>query len=244
MASTAVLISGANRGFGRGLAERYLALPNHVVIAANRNPGHSTSKELARLPKASGTSLIVVKVEAASDTDATDAIEELKKQGIDHLDLVIANAAVSFAFTKVADAKVEDMSRVMNINFFGVLRLFQATLPLLRKAVSPKFVTIGSGAGSIEEMYSYPNAVYGPSKAAVHYITKRINEEERNIVAFVIDPGWIQTEMGNTSAREVNLNQALVTVKDSCDGAFKVINEATKESGGKMWTYEGKRKPW
>lgn len=50
--------------------------------------------------------------------------------------------------------------------------------------------------------------------------------------------------MGNTAAKSVNLDEALVTVKDSCDGTFKVINEATRESGGKLWTYEGKRKAW
>ncbi|KAI2783000.1 NAD(P)-binding protein [Daldinia loculata] len=244
MASTVVLITGANRGIGKGLAERYLALPNYKVIAANRNPEHPTSKELANLPKAPGSSLIIVKVEATSNTDAADAVKELQKQGIDHLDIVIANAAISLGFTKVVDAKVEDMYRTMDVNVFGVLRLFQATLPLLRKAATPKFVTIGSGAGSIEEMYSYPNAVYGPSKAAVHWITKSINEEEDHIIAFVIDPGWTQTDMGNTAAKSVNLDEALVTVKDSCDGTFKVINEATRESGGKLWTYEGKRKAW
>ncbi|KAI1659570.1 hypothetical protein F4813DRAFT_401559 [Daldinia decipiens] len=110
----------------------------------------------------------------------------------------------------------------MDVNVFDVLRLFQATLPLLRAAATPKFVTIGSSAGSIES----------------------INEEEDHIIAFVIDPGWTQTDMGNTAARSVDLDEALVTVKDSCDGTFEVISEATRESGGKLWTYEGKRKAW
>lgn len=38
MPPTIVLITGANRGLGKGLLKRYLALPNHTVIAANRDP--------------------------------------------------------------------------------------------------------------------------------------------------------------------------------------------------------------
>ncbi|KAK6953012.1 hypothetical protein Daesc_005309 [Daldinia eschscholtzii] len=244
MASTVVLISGANRGIGKGLAERYLALPNHTVIAANRNPEHPTSKELEKLPKGPGSKLIVVKVEATSDTDAVEAVKELEKQGIDHIDLVIANSGTTFGFVKAADAKVEDMLRTFDVNVFGVLRLFQATLPLLRKAAAPKFATIGSGAGCIEDMYPYPNAVYGPSKAAVHWLTKSINEDEKDIIAFVIDPGWTQTDMGNNAAKSVGLEKALITIDESCDGIFKVIKQATKESGRKLWNYDGKTKAW
>ncbi|KAI1469379.1 NAD(P)-binding protein [Daldinia caldariorum] len=244
MASTIVLISGANRGIGKALAERYLALPNHTVIAANRDPKHPTSKDMEKLPKGPESKLILVKVEATSDTDAADAVKELQDQGIDHLDIVIANSGITFGFTKAVDAKVEDMRRVMEVNVYGVLRLFQATLPLIRKAAAPKFVTIGSGAGSIEEMYPYPNAVYGPSKAAVHWLTKSINEDEDHIIAFVIDPGWTQTEMGDTTAQSVGLDNAPITVAESCDGSFKVINEATRESGGKLWTYNGRKRAW
>ena len=53
--STVVLITGANRGLGKGLLERYLGQPNHTVIAANRNPDHPSSKELGDVPKAEGS---------------------------------------------------------------------------------------------------------------------------------------------------------------------------------------------
>ena len=49
---TIVLITGASRGIGKGLLELYLAKSNHTVVAANRNPNHTTSKALADLPKA------------------------------------------------------------------------------------------------------------------------------------------------------------------------------------------------
>jgi NAD(P)-dependent dehydrogenase (short-subunit alcohol dehydrogenase family) len=39
---------------------------------------------------------------------------------------------------------------------------------------------------------SLPNAAYGPTKAAVHWLTKRIDAEEDSIAALVIDPGYVE----------------------------------------------------
>jgi NAD(P)-dependent dehydrogenase (short-subunit alcohol dehydrogenase family) len=68
MTPTVVLITGANRGIGKGLLELYLLKPNHLVIAGNRDPEHATSKALATLPTADGTSLLVVKIDATVRT--------------------------------------------------------------------------------------------------------------------------------------------------------------------------------
>lgn len=149
MAPTIVLITGANRGLGEGIIQRYLAKPDHIVIAANRNPGHETSKALEDLPKGPGTRLIVVKIDARSDSDATTAIKELKDQGIDHLDIVIANAAIIFPFVKIEDAKIADLRVSTETNIQGFFVLYQATLPLLLKSKRPTWITIGSMAGSI-----------------------------------------------------------------------------------------------
>src|ERR1700760_3250756 len=112
-----VLISGANRGIGKGLLQRYLLKPNHVVIAANRDPSHATSHALEDLPKGEGSRLIVVKVDASSETDASDAVKELETSyGIDHLDLVIANAGMSNIWPTVAQLKVADLDTHMMAN--------------------------------------------------------------------------------------------------------------------------------
>lgn len=149
MAPTIVLITGANRGLGEGILKRYLAKPDHTVIAANRNLDHETSKVLADLPKGHGSSLIVVKIDARSESDASTAIQELKDQGIEHLDIVIANAASIIPFVKIEDATIADLKVNMETNIYGFFTLYQATLPLLLKSQSPTWVTIGSGAGSI-----------------------------------------------------------------------------------------------
>ena len=51
--------------------------------------------------------------------------------------------------------------------------------------------------------------------------------------------------MGNTAAMGYGLQQAPVPVQESCDGMFKVINNATKESsGGKFLNFSGKEEVW
>lgn len=149
--SIVVLISGANRGLGRGLVARYLQLPNHTVIAANRNPDHPSSKSLSELPTASGTKLIVVKLDASIWEDAFAAVKTLQAQGISHLDIVIPNAGVSSIWPSVADVKLEDLKAHMEPNAYGVVSLYQAVRPLLQKAKKePVFAIMGSTAGTLK----------------------------------------------------------------------------------------------
>lgn len=146
MAPTIVLITGANRGLGKGLLELYLAKPNHTIIAANRDPTHTTSKALNDFPKAEGTSLLVIKIDATVSTDPADAVKQLAHHGIDHLDIIIANAGISYVYPKVSEVKVEDMQKHTIPNTYGVIWLYQATLPLLKKSKNPVWVSMGSAA--------------------------------------------------------------------------------------------------
>ncbi|KAI1213258.1 NAD(P)-binding protein [Annulohypoxylon truncatum] len=264
---TTVLISGANRGLGKELLARYLARPNHVAVAANRNPEHATSKALAELPKGQGSRLVVVKLDASIEADAAKAVKQLIAQGVDHLDVVIANAGVSYAWPKVADLKTEDLQGHLIPDLFGVIWLYQAAFPLLKKSMDPKWITIGSVAGKLEnptpsplpsapELTKYrdqppiPNAAYATSKAAVHWVTKRINQEEDWITAFVVHPGWVETDMGQAVMHGLglagkNVKLPIITVDESCDGIVHLIDVATREShGGRFWDYDGARESW
>ncbi|KAH6842951.1 hypothetical protein B0I37DRAFT_383287 [Chaetomium sp. MPI-CAGE-AT-0009] len=247
MAPTVVLITGANRGLGRGLLERYLALPNHTVIAGNRNPAHPTSQSLAQLPRGPGSKLIVVKIDATVDQDPFDAVEELqKKHGIEYLDIVIPNAGVCFAWPKVADVKLDDLRAHMAPNAYGYISLYQATRPLLQKSTrEPILAPIGSVAGVLARLPDLTNSTYGPTKAVVNWFTIRINAEEPWLNAFVMSPGWVQTELGNTGAQHFGMPEADLTTDESCDAMMKVFSETTKEKhGGKLVQHDGSIWEW
>ncbi|KAL4931919.1 NAD(P)-binding protein [Aspergillus undulatus] len=255
MSPRIILITGANRGIGRGILELYLAKPNHIVIAANRDPNHPTSKELLTLPTAAGTAVKVVKLNVNSPTDAEEATQTLKTQeGIDHIDIYIANAAIAYAFPKIEDVRVEDMRVHFETNVVGFVRVYQALLPLLKASSDdPKLVTIGSAAAYLtvcstlllRNMIPAPNAAYAPTKLVQHWYTKTIANTEPWLTAFPIDPGFVQSDLGNNAAMLLGLEQAPVTVKDSTQGVIKVIDASTKEThSGKLWKWTGEQEPW
>ncbi|KAI0382102.1 hypothetical protein F5Y04DRAFT_58128 [Hypomontagnella monticulosa] len=249
--ATIVLITGANRGLGKGLLERFLKLPNHTVIAANRNPDHPTSKALFKLPTAEGSKLIVVKVDATVWQDPFDAVESLESQGIDHIDFVIANAGVSYIWPTVADVKLEDMEAHYRTNVYGYVSLFQATRKLLKKSKrEPVLANLGSNAGSMSAPLPFPNAAYGPSKGAAGWYTLKIDMEEPWLNSMAVAPGWVHTELGDAGALSFGVDEEtkaklMIGVDQSCDGMMQVLADTTKEKhGGKLIMWNGEHLAW
>ncbi|TLD11734.1 hypothetical protein PspLS_11809 [Pyricularia sp. CBS 133598] len=255
MAPTAVLITGANRGLGKGLLERYLSKPNHIVVAAVRDPSHSTVQALSSIPKADDSKLVVVKYDAALEQDAHDAVETLQKtHGIEKLDVVIANAAVAQGFVPMKDAKRSDVLDHVNVNVLGVLSLFQATRALLEKAAAaspstdekPVFAIIGTVAGSFGNQPQMPNALYGASKAMVHWYGLRLHQEEEWLSTLVIHPGWVKTDMGNYAAKQIGVAEAPVELDDSVNGMFSILTDKDSKAkyGGKLVVYDKSVLAW
>ncbi|KJK66337.1 carbonyl reductase sniffer-like classical c SDR [Aspergillus parasiticus SU-1] len=231
MAPTVVLITGANRGIGKGLLELYLAKPNHTVIAANRNPDHPSSKALADLPTAEGTTLRVIKIDATSAIDSVNAAKELTSQGIDHIDILIANAGIALSWPKVSEVTIEEIQKHVDTNAYGFIRLYQAFLSLLKASHDPKLVTIGSSSAFLTVMQ--------------HWYTKAISVEEPWLTAFPIDPGWTQTDLGNRGAESFGVEKAALTIEESVRGVLGVIDASTREThSGKLWKYDGNQEPW
>ncbi|KGO46236.1 Glucose/ribitol dehydrogenase [Penicillium expansum] len=238
MAPTIVLITGANRGIGKGILELYLQKPNHTVIAANRDPSHPTSTALADLPKAEGTTLEVIKLDALSPTDPATAVKALAAKGITHIDILIANAGIALSWPKVSEVKVEEIQKHIDVNVYGFIHLYQAFRPVLKEAHTPKLVTIGN-------FLPLQNGAYASSKVALHWYTKAISVEDPWLNAFPLDPGWVQTELGNRGADSFGIEKAAITVEESVAGVVKVIDASTLQThSGKLFKYDGNEEPW
>ncbi|KAI4281021.1 MAG: hypothetical protein L6R38_003994 [Xanthoria sp. 2 TBL-2021] len=254
MPTTNVLVTGANRGklpqcsrIGAGLVEVYLSRPNTVVVAAVRDPNHPTSQKLSSVSKDPSSKIIIVKIDNKSETDPAAAVKSIQSQGIDKLDLVIANAGICNDFDPVATVNTEVFKEHVVVNGFAPLFLFQAVLPLLQKSEGAKFVGIGSPMGSIGGMDQrpYPLTAYGSSKAIFHWIVRKVHFEHPDIVSLIVDPGFVQTDMGNTGARLFGMAEAPVPTKDSVAGCVAQIDAATKEKGsGKFLGWNGEDFPW
>ena len=215
-------------GIGRGLVAMYLMHPQSTVIAAVRDLSSSTSQSLSELDHASGSILILVKLDASFPTDASTAVQELQtKHHLTSIDVVIANAGISANLPQVRNVTAEDIYQHINVNVIGVVTLFQAVLPLLEKSTRTlRFVGISSSAGSIGgmELRPYPNASYGTSKAALNFMIRKIHFEHPELTAFPIDPGWVQTDMGNFGAKVFGVEKAEISVDESVAGIVKRVS--------------------
>ncbi|KAF2129619.1 NAD(P)-binding protein [Dothidotthia symphoricarpi CBS 119687] len=245
MAGTTYLVTGAARGLGKALVENYLARPNNTVIAVARTT--SSAEPLKSLTVGEGSKLIVVAFDSRDTEGPKKAVEELKSQGIDTIDTVIANAAISTDYAPVASVSLDVVKQHVEVNAYGPLLLFQAVLSLLQKSSNAKFAAIGTPIASISGMESrpFPVAAYGMSKVMLNWMVRKVHFDHPDIIAFVLDPGFVQTDMGNTAARTFGMEEAYTTVEDSTNYLTSVIDKATKEeTSGHFATIEGGDFKW
>jgi len=252
--TTNVLITGANRGIGKALLTTYLSRPNHTVIAGIRNPSHPTSQSLLSLPTASGTKLILVKIDSSVDTDAPAAIHTLQtKHNITYLDLVIPNAGMCDYLGPTLEMPVNEWAKTFQINTIAPFLLFQTSYPLLQASIAiknrtPKVVFISSLVGSITNAHvklPFDCAQYGASKAALNYIARKLHGEVQDVCIFPTHPGWLKTDMGSTSAKSAGLEDQLVSVEEGVKGLVEKIDGATREeTGGKFVSWDGSALAW
>jgi norsolorinic acid ketoreductase len=88
-----------------------------------------------------------------------------------------------------------------------------------------------TSAASMTNFFNISASAYGSSKAAAKFIVNAAHaeNEETGLVAVALSPGWVQTDMGNTSAKANGLESAPVTLDQSVDRILKVIRTVTRQ---------------
>ncbi|KAM6529897.1 hypothetical protein FALCPG4_008022 [Fusarium falciforme] len=243
-----VLITGANRGIGRDLLKLYLNLPQTTAIAAVRNLAHPSVDDLRSLSVASGSRLIVVKIDSAFLEDPKGAVAVLRDEhGITQLDTVIANAGIGKDWSLVAQTDITEVEDHFKINSVGPFALYLATRSLLLASANPKFIVLSTELGSIglQGERKIQDVAYGMSKAAVNFFVGKLHHEEPKLIAFPIHPGWVKTSLGNAIAETLGMKEAPTTQEQSAAGIFEQVEKSTKaETSGRFITFEGKDIPW
>lgn len=192
--NTTILITGGNRGIGKGLVTAYLALPSYTVIATVRDPAHQTAQALSSLPKGANSHLIILQIsDAASASAIASGIATLKTDhAINKIDVVVANAGYANVTTKLIDIPLSEIQKNIDINAYGPFELFKAALPLLQRSQSAKFCYISSAGGSFTTMNNMiPLAPYGASKALGNFLFKWLSLETKDVLIWAQHPGCV-----------------------------------------------------
>jgi NAD(P)-dependent dehydrogenase (short-subunit alcohol dehydrogenase family) len=188
------LITGAARGIGKAVAERYIKEGAKVVIADLNLAGAQT------VAAALGPNALGLKLDVTQQASIDAAIAEtLAKFG--GLDILVNNAGGVRAFLQgswtIPDPEWHDS---FALNLFAAIRLTSAFLPALRASKAAAVVNISSAAAT---MPFGPFAHYGAAKAALEYYSRTLAMElaPSGVRVNVVSPGVIATPGSDEFAR-------------------------------------------
>ncbi len=180
-----VLIIGANQGIGYYLIERLLELENTVTVLDVQISAIEILKE-----KYQKTVLPIV-----ADARNFSSIENGVCCAIEHfgdIDIAIHNACLC-TFESERDTGYEVYQNVMDVNYFGALRLIKTVLPHMRKAKKGRVIFTSSGVG----VTGFANiSPYAASKGAIESLAKclQIENEEYGISFHLFHPPLTNTK--------------------------------------------------
>jgi len=240
--ATSWLITGANRGLGFGFVEKLSRRPDTVVYAGARNP--STATALQKLAS-ENPNIHILKIESTSEEDVHAAAKKVEAIS-GSLDVLIANAGISRDYTKAVDIDKDSFMEHLAVNVVGPAILFKHMYPLLKKGKTKKYVAISGAASTITEMNPWPLTVYGSSKAALNFTVKKASQEykDEGFIMLLVDPGLVDTDMGNAGAVAFGLEKILIELDESVEALLKLIDSATAKESGRFWKYDGQEVPW
>lgn len=199
------LVTGANKGIGIETA-RQLAKKGMTVLMGSRDDSRGLAAA-AKLKKA-GLDAHFIQLDVTDEASVAASAKQIKKD-FGRLDVLVNNAAIGAPSPKPSAAKLADLRESFDVNFFGLIAVTQAMLPLLKKSEAGRIVNLTSILGSLSEhadphspIHGKLNVAYNASKAAVNMFTVNLAHELRKtkIKVNAAHPGWVKTDMGGQEA--------------------------------------------
>lgn len=207
-----VLITGTSSGFGRLIAETLAGKKFHV-FATMRNTktrNAAAARELEQLAQRESLDLQVLELDVTQDGSVEQAVKEVvAKSG--RIDVLVNNAG--FGIMDLSETVTTPQAqRQLDVNFFGVLRMNRAVLPVMKRQGSGLLLHVSSGGGRL----AIPGmGLYCASKFAMEALaeTYRYELASQGIDSVILEPGAYATpiadklEVGEDSERKAGYGE-------------------------------------
>jgi len=180
-------ITGAGSGIGAGTAKAALKASDRVVAT-----GRNVQKVRDALREVAGDDLYVLPLDVSDEAQVTMAVDQaVKKFG--RIDVVLNTAGYSL-LGNFEELGTQEIERQFATNFWGVLYVMRATLPVMRKQRSGHIINMSSVAGVVGLKHC---SAYGASKFAVEGLSLSVVEEieKFDIKVTVVEPGFFRTDL-------------------------------------------------
>lgn len=176
-----ILVTGASKGIGKAICKNL----EGEIFAASRNEELLKDFKnycICDLSTFSGMKLL------------GDYIEKNK------IDVLINNAG-EYLYSSVENTKFDDLQRIITLNLEAPLYLISRAVPYMKTQKFGRIINIGSISGVLGEAGA---SIYSASKSGLTGASKALALElaEYGITVNTINPGWVDTDMGNSSANE------------------------------------------
>ena len=188
------LVTGSASGLGRNIAEAVLASGDRLVATA-RDP-----RRLEDLVKKYGAQVRTAPLDVA-DEDAAKAAVQVAVEAFGRLDVVVNNAGYGDV-APFEQLSAERFKAVIDTNFYGVVNVTRAAIPIMRKQRSGCILQISSVGGRLAVPGSTP---YHAAKWAVGGFTESLAQEVApfGVRVCALEPGGMRTNWGSRAHQDV-----------------------------------------
>jgi NAD(P)-dependent dehydrogenase (short-subunit alcohol dehydrogenase family) len=233
-----VLITGANRGIGYGVARKLAREhPNYHIIIGSRDAsqGREAVQTLLAEEGLSSPSISSIELDVTSDTSISAAKQSIEAEH-GRLDVLINNAGIALDVKEKGKLSLRTMmQRTYDVNVFGAAVVTDTFIPLLEKSSNPRIVFVSSSIGSLTAAADVTNPwskdpflAYKSSKTAMNMIMLYYNGllHDKGFKVNAVCPGYIGTNL--------NSFRGTGTVED---GAVNVVRLAVLGTDGETGTF-------
>lgn len=231
-----IIITGASRGIGLGLAEAFAELNSHLHLVIRQ----SDSQLIQKLMHKGAASVKEWVYDLSDPQQIEEVIPLLQKEKID----ILINNAGSLTGGLIEEQNPEEIKKMMQTNLLTVIRLTQALIPQMIQQGSGKIIN----NASVSSIMHFPGAsTYAAAKAGVYAFTNCLELELKSTgvsTLCLLTPG-VKTRMFDDIARQYGKNlevpQQAISVEKYAQDVIRAIENDIKilyPSGATFWGLE------